>query len=224
VVNIVPLELASDLVTYDFTLTAADKGQSSPVQLRKAVTSVELFSHSFARIYWDTPQDVFDGSLSVKEHTLTFDDYYPLFNTTITGSASLTIADEGRNWVILDVTGAGTVIITQDYRLVKRSNKYVIENDTLPAGVTINVVSIKNAHLVHPDDGIVEDTAQRVYDYHLQRHVQKTRLFASTIKAGDTVLIDTQSGKQIRGIVERAEFNLTGGFVSDIEIVGEVVT
>jgi hypothetical protein len=38
------------------------------------------------------------------------------------------------------------------------------------------------------------------------------------------VLIDTQSGKQIRGIVERAEFNLTGGFVSDIEIVGEVVT
>jgi hypothetical protein len=37
-------------------------------------------------------------------------------------------------------------------------------------------------------------------------------------------LIDTQSGKQIRGFVERAEFNLTGGFVSDIEIVGEVVT
>jgi hypothetical protein len=214
--------MASALSSYDYTLDETNKGIDSPVKQRNIVTAVELFSFSYARDYSGSGDDIFDGSLAIGEHVLLFDNYYPIFDTTITGTATLTITDEGRNWVILDVTGAGTVIITRSYFFQQRKARILIENESLPSGSQSNIISISNAYLVFPD--IHEDTAQRVYDYYQQRYVQKTRLYANQIKVGDSVLIDTQSGKQIRGNVERAEIDLVGGFISDIEIIGDIVT
>jgi hypothetical protein len=61
-----------------------------------------------------------------------------------------------------------------------------------------------------------------LYSYFNQRYIQQTKLFASLIAPGDSVLIDTQSSKQIKGIAEKITTDLTGGFISNLEIVGVV--
>lgn len=214
IVNIVPFELASDLTSYDWILTAAEKGQESPVRLKKAVTSVKVKSHQWSS--HSNSDDIYDETLATGAHLVAWDhfSFYGLGSST----ATYTLGEYGADFIKLTVTSSGTFVISESEYYTDIGKEKTIDNTDLPSTTPVNVIHVSDALLIIPTN--LDTITQRIYDYYLQRFVQKTKLYAMTIKAGDSVLIDTLSNKKIQGIVERVEIDLTGGFISDIDIVG----
>ena len=68
----------------------------------------------------------------------------------------------------------------------------------------------------------VEDTAQRALDYAAQRYKAEIGLFASSISVGDSAKIDTLSGKELWGVVEKVEIDMVSGFFQKVVAIGEI--
>lgn len=217
-VRILPMELASDLVAYDYTITATTKGLRSPITLMPLVTGVELLARDFFTVLENI--EFFSGTLPVGTHLFRSDVPLAVIDRT-DGTGTSTFFDYGANWVTLTVSVAGTFTLTISDYGKDATSVHRVENGSLPAGTPKNITYITDAMLVNRALG--GSAAQRVYDYYQQRYLQKTKLFAHRIAVGDSVLIATQSSRQIAGIVERMETDLASGFVSDLEIVGIVV-
>jgi hypothetical protein len=222
-----PFELADDLVSYDHTLTGADKGLVSPVTRRPLVTGVKILTSYYN--YLTANKIVFNGTLSTGDYIILFPD--GVINETATqsgGTGVKTAFFPGANHMPFTVTSAGTFEFTSQLYFERLTSPTTLNNGSLPAGTLTNIINIDNAALVtsgivNNEYSIVDNVIQRVYDYYNQRYIQKTKLFASPVVVGDSILIDTQSSRQIKGIVERMTTDLAGGFVSDLEIVGVVV-
>lgn len=202
------------LEEYDYTLTRAEKGIRSPVEQRPLVTGVEVTAHNY--IYDGLGLvKIYQADLPIGTHFITFDK--PYYDYSVTGGAA---GDNGTDWINVTVITAGTVTI-QAKAYLDSKTVYSVYNQSLPAGTPENIIRITDVSLVTPSNG--EEIATRIYNYYQQRFIQKTKLFASPVAVGDSVLIDTQSSKQIAGFVEKMTTDLSGGMVENIEITGIVI-
>lgn len=212
-VRIVKTVLASDVVDFDYTITKAEKSiRDQSLTLKTLVTGVEVTAHNY--IENADAVELYNGALGTGEHTITFD--APAHDLSISGG---TIVSSGANYAIVNVTVAGTVILSGEGYTDTRQVTGVY-NGALDPNVPTNILSIDGGTLVNPSN--VGEITQRVYDYYQQRYVQKVKLFAPTAAPGTSVLIDTLYNRQIGGVVEKMRINLTGGFTVQTEIVGVV--
>lgn len=221
VVQIRPLELASGLTVYDYNLTSAEKGIASPLTLKPLITGVEISEYS----YIENPVsdiEFFNQSLAVGDHLIIPN--FIVVDLLIDGStATFTFDADYSNTPIFVavVTGVGTVILTATSELKETAKVKGIYNLSLPANTPPNILTIDSATLIMAADSTT--ITQRVYDYYQQRYLQKTKLFASFISPGDSVLVNVQSSRQLKGIVEKMSTDLAGGYISDVEITGVIV-
>lgn len=228
IVNILPVELASDLTAYDHTLTSAEKGISSPLSLRPLVTGVELHKFDFVSDDFPTGEILFSGTLGTGDHQIILGQGSKMPSSLVLGgTASYTITLNRCTYVDVNVTSGGTVILTQNEGITILDTIEGVYNLSLPAGTPENVLTIRDVLIVADASGLggldTADIAQRIYDYYQQRYLQKTRLFGSLIAPGDSVLVDVQSSRQMAGIVERMETDLAGGYISQTEIIGVIL-
>lgn len=215
VIQIRPIELASDLLAFDFNITSAEKGINSPLQLKPVVTGVEVTSHDYVSDGLDLAETINitgppNGNIFIVKFAEPIRDV-----SSITNAAT---ERYGSAWYELESSG-GTITFTS--RGWIDTQKLDVIYDDPPAGTPANIVKITDATLVGVN--IVEEVTQRVYDYHQQRYLQKTKLFASFISPGDSVLVNVQSSRQLKGIVEKMSTDLAGGYISDVEITGVIV-
>jgi hypothetical protein len=222
IVQIKPFELASSLITFDHTITASQKGKGEPVQLRPLVTGVQVSSHDFNAIVNSAPgsdPELYNNTVGTGIIKLTFPD--KARNYLRMGTFSGTITEETPYYIVQNVTVGGTMIIKESAYFPESQTIKTILNGSLPANTPANIISIKDAVCVRSYN--IDTIAQRVYDYFQQRYLQKARLYGSMLTVGNSVLIATQSNRQIKGIVEKMETDLANGFVSKADIVGVVV-
>jgi hypothetical protein len=217
-INIIPMELASELTTYDHTIDNSMKGLGQPVALLPLVTGVEIASHLYTSN--GVAEQVFDATLAAGDHRIVFDG--PKWHViTVTGATEITSLV---NYADINVAAAGTVTISAT-PYMDTTKTFSVNNSALPAGTPLNIVKISDATLVSHGPGVdidPQDVAQRVYNYYQQRYLQKAKFYGLQVAPGDSVLIESQ-GAWVAGIIERMETNLTGGFVSQVEIVGVIV-
>lgn len=223
VIQIRPFELAADLVTYDHTLTQADKGMTSPMTLRPLITGVEVTSHWYVGL--SDIVSAFSQSLAAGAHRVYWGLDVPAVLDAIAGATDTTVTQRG-TFADINVGAPGTVTIDiEQYSHTQRVHG--VYNLSLPAGAVENVIQITDATTATPVNVVTvdnaDDIAQRVYDYYAQRYLQKTKLFGSLLAPGDSVLVDVQSSRQLAGIVEKMETDLAGGYVSSVEIIGVII-
>lgn len=222
VIQIRPFELASTLTQYDYSLTSAHKGISSPLILRPLVTGVEVTSHWYVGL--NDVVNAFSQSLATGEHRLFWGLDVPAVLDAVTGATDVTDTPLRGTFSDVNVASPGTVSV--DIERYKDTQRVHNVSGSFPAGTPSNIIQI-DATTITPVNVVTvdnaNDIAQRAYDYFSQRYLQKTRLYASLLAPGDSVLVDVQSSRQMKGIVERMETDLTGGYVSDVEIVGVLV-
>lgn len=211
-IQILKTVLASDVVTFDGTITKAEKGVDQSLTLKTLVTGVEVTAHDY--IESTESIDLYNASLTAGTHTIKFNE--PMHDLSVTGA---TVASSGANYAVLTVASTGTVVLSGQ-RYTDTTQVYGVYNTTLDSNVRQNVLSINSATLVNASN--VATVTQRVYDYHQQRYLQKVKLYAPNSAPGESVLIDTLYDQQIGGVIEKMELNLTGGFTVRAEIVGVV--
>jgi hypothetical protein len=217
VINIYPIQLASDIVYPYFTADETNKGANNSVELKSLVTGVELASHNYN--FGGVSSVVFSATLPVGQHTILFDEPKYDSNMTVTGA---TVVSSNVNRVVVDVTSPGTVEVTIE-RLQDSSRFAGVYNPALPTGTVENVLTLSDTTLVNTL--VLEDTAQRVYDYLQQRYLSKMTIFLSnafTYRVGNSVYIDTYNSRQLAGIIEKIEGDLTNISRAKYEIVGIV--
>lgn len=227
IIRILPLPEVPGATGNDYELTSANKGISSPLTLRPFVTGVEIKQTTY--VAHDTGNLLYSGTLGVGSHFISLTNSSEKnipSGISQSGTATFTITTNRKYYIVVNVTVAGTVIITEVSKNTHSDTIVGEYNPSLPAGATQNILSIDDATLMISATGGTISTAQvaeRVYDYYQRRFLQKTKLFASLMKVGNSVLVEVQGGGQMSGIVERMETNLSGGFVSNVEIVGDIV-
>lgn len=212
-VEIKYFQLASNLSsTFDFIITLAEQGMNPLLQLKPLMTSVQVLSHD----YIDDGKAVsyvIDFTTTIAETFIAKFDF-PLCR--ITSIEGVNVLKNGTTWFELEDTTPGRVAFQASTYIDSKKIERI--NASVPANTTSNNISITDATLV--DVANVKTVTQRVFDYYAQRYMVKVKLFAHPITAGNSVLMDTQSGKQIKGIAEKVEIDLANGFISNVEIVG----
>lgn len=205
--------LASEAVTFDYTVTKAQKSiTNQSLTLKTLVTGVEVAAHNYVEN--TDVSELYNGTLAAGSHTITF--AAPAHDLSISGA---TITESGANYAIVNVASPGTVVLSGE-GYTDTTQVTGVYNGALDPNVPTNILSIDGGTLVNPSN--VAAITQRVYDYYQQRYVQKVKLFAPTAEPGKSVLIDTLYDRQIGGVMEKMTLNLTGGFTVRAEIVGVV--
>lgn len=219
-------ELSQDIVTPDYELTSAEKGMSQSVDLKPLVTSLELSYTEYALapstlvssgIYLNRKL-IFDGNIELGNYIL---DFYPdIAMTYLIGGGTAVVNYSGTSllrgtYIDIECTTPGTWYLELSGLVL--SKKWA-HNVALSGVDDKNKITIKDGVFVSVEN--YTDLADELFDYFQERYIQKVRLYATPIKPGDSVVVDTYDGKQIQGIVEKVSTNLSGGFISDVEIIG----
>jgi hypothetical protein len=193
------------------TITRAQKAQlGQSVTLKKLVTGVSIISHDF--IENTTSSELYNGTLAIGLHEVKFSD--PMHDLEVTGG---TITESGANYAIISVEEEGNVTLT-GLGYTDTQKQFSITTSGLSSTVRANVLSVSGAYLVNSSN--VEDVAQRLYDYNMQRYQQDVKLFAPTIETGEVVDVSTLSSRKIKGVVEHMDIDLAGGYIANCKIVG----
>lgn len=196
--------------TPDAAITRAEKGMSQSITMRPLVTAVTVVGHDY--IANSAESELFNGTLSAGTHEILFSE--PQHDLTISGA---TILASGANYAQISVAEEGTVVLSgQGYTDTRRT--HTIQTVGLGASVKPNVLEIKEATLVNAAN--LAAVTQRVHDYYQQRYLQKVKLFAPEAQVGNIVDIETMYEKTLRGLIEKMEVDLTGGFTVNTQIVG----
>lgn len=216
-INISALLMADALTSYDYTLTNSDMGNPK-LTLLPVVTRAEV-----PGFHWRSSSDstndftVLNEEIDAGTYLIIVKDP-PMYNYTV-DSGDATILDSDANHINLQVNTTGTIVVTGRKRIM--TYDVVGEDATgLGANVKANIVSVGQVGLVGANVAISE--AKFLLRYYQQRYKFTCKLYASTAHVGDSVLINVQGG-QLKGYIEKATVNLTGGFVSDVEIIGVLV-
>ena len=220
-INILPIELASNISTQDFTITKSEKSISQSLTLKPFVTGVEVVSHNYGLDDVKT-RYIYGPTYVTAPATLVIqfsEVVYSGWSGTVTGAT--VVSYDNINYILtLSVTVDGNVSVTvpemNDVTTLKG-----IYNGALPVGAEKNIFKVANGVFI--GTSILDVTTQRLYDYYQQRYAQKTRLYASQISVGNSVLIDSLSGYRIIGVAEKVNINLSGGFIVDAQIVGDAI-
>jgi hypothetical protein len=200
---------------------------------------VELYSHDYTA--GATSETIFEDTLAVGDYKIVFNEPYydieatgvgydPTYITTEDGDyittedtsedVEIVIAgtfEYGSNSIYLHVLSEGEVSIT-GYPWIDNKQSHIYEESGLDEYVTKNDKLVDNATMV--SSAIVEDVLDMISDYYRQRYKQISTLFSNAYKTGDCIIIGSFYSKQLLTVVERMEYDLTGGFLTKARLVG----
>lgn len=93
-----------------------------------------------------------------------------------------------------------------------------INNPNVTASDKANVVEVKNATLVNPDNVVA--IAQHLYSYYTKRQKQKVRIVMNGEHPGDHVAAPTPWGSMVDGFITSMHIVLSGIAAAECEVVG----
>ncbi len=191
------------------TIGTDDKVVGHQLTQRDLVTGVEVYVHNYS-----LPSDT--GELFAEDCQP--GDRLVKFSAPATGLActGATIAAQGVNWARLSVPAAGKVTLTGKSYEDQTSLGGSVYIPNLPANSKANVLTVEDCTLMADAQAM----AQRVYDHYQQRIVEHGDLFPGPWQPGDKVKINQVTGKALTGMVTSMEIDLTGGYISSVEVVG----
>lgn len=203
IINIVPPPARPSL-----HISKSRKFMGGTVKLKQLVTGVSVTSHSY--IPGTERREVLNQNLYAGQYEINFSE--PLRNVTITGG---TIIEINVNRALISTTGG--IVVLAGYNYID-SQKIVTKKMDLPSGASENILSVNAATLISESNA--KDVAVRMFEYYQRRYQHNFRLITNREKVGDYVVADSLRGEKLRGSIESMNIDLTGGFLSDVEMNG----
>lgn len=206
------------------------------MELLPLVASIELVSHDYTQSTEE--ETIFDKTLPAGEHKIVFDKpyynivvdglgYVPFVLATEGGDYLTTEAGDyleaggeysfGTNSVYISLTAESAILIT-GIPWVDSKRSFLFNEEGITNTKNKITLSIANATLVN----LVRAQAvlDLVRDYYRQRYIQKLKVLPTTIKTGDVILSNTFEEQKILSSVKSMTMDLTGGFISQMELRG----
>ena len=207
--------MLSNEVKQKISLARIFEGQKIKNQTR--ITDVEIASHSYSKT--DDEKVVYKASeLGTGENIfVVFSE--PLHELTTEGNGS--IIESGDNYAMINANSADFVLKGKEYKhtenITTKKNPNILLTDTK------NVISIKNATLVSKNN--VDNLIEKCYNYFVNsreinsRVAERKRITSNGIVYDEPIIVgnlietETQYLGDIKGIVEKVDYNLNGGII-----------
>lgn len=223
-------------VSYYLTRIRHKDAKQLSMELLPLVASIELVSHDYSQSL--TEETIFEKTLPAGEHKIVFDK--PYYNIVIDGLGyvPLVLATEGgdylatengdyleaggeysfgTNSVYISLSAPATIVIT-GIPWIDSKRSFLFNEEGVTATKNKITLSIANATLVNL--ARAQTILDLVRDYYRQRYIQKLLVLPTTIKTGDIILSNTFELQRILSVVKSMTMNLTGGFLSQMELRG----
>lgn len=182
------------------------------VQRKESVTGLTINVHNFE--LKNTLEEVFKGNLSAGTHEIVFSS--PCENIAVV-SGSATITTRGINYVILNVTQSGEIILN-GYKYEDKSYKYIkeISDETT---VKKNTLDIDKATLINSNN--VEELAEKWINYfRMYNLIIEFKFISNGQLTGQNITFADNDGKIFTGAFLRQNIDLGKGFLSSCNLIG----
>ena len=188
---------------------------NSKVTLRPLITGVAVTAHRYTA--GSDVTELYRGTLDAGVQQVSFSD--PVVPGSLTASGAA-MTRSGYNSCTLTVDKPGEVIVTgckyTDYTTTLRQAAA-----KLPPNVQDNELTVTDATLVSPDRAAA--LAERILAYYAMRTEHKFRMLGGDERLGERLIVQSFAGQMVRGVLEKMEFDLTGGFLADVRVVGSAL-
>ena len=176
------------------------------------ITGVLLKTHNYTE---STSQKIlFQGQLTTGTYKLTFDN--PATTLVCTNG---TIQSFGSNYAVVSVTGTKNVIL-KGYEYVDNQQNVLVSNANLNGNEKSNILEIDEVYLINISNA--ETIGQRIINYYNKKYTTKFTFILDDEQVGENVTIDESYGNTLNGFVTELDIDLTGGYVTNAEIVAKV--
>lgn len=182
------------------------------IEQGQVITGVLLQAHNYTQ--GNEQKQLFEGQVSTGTHKITFSS--PVFNLSCTGG---TIQSSNANYVIINVSSAGNVIIS-GYEYIDNVQDVLVSNGSLNGNEKSNVLKIDSVYLINNSNA--QTVGQRIIDYYNGRFTEKFKFILDDEKSGDNIEVEESYGNVLNGYVTSLDIDLTGGYVASSEIVAKV--
>lgn len=215
----------------------AEKTDDQTVTLLPKITDIELISHDYYNLgeAAQTVEEIYSAWLEPGNYIISYPKPYwkvwgegagafPIYVATEDGRVIVTedsgsfwatarVASEsetflfGSNYVSVNVTVAGQITLWgYPWLSADRPHRHHEISDTS------NAITIENAMLVNSENA--SDVLSKIVEYYNLRHQTQVEVFPKPLNIGTPYKIDTLREKQLIGVGERFEIDLTGGFLT----------
>lgn len=201
--------------------TFTDIGRDE-ISLEENLSMLPKISHILWQDYFGTfgpTENVVNGSLPLGTNILEFDN--PTFSVTlVSGGANLNQPDDfyvdiGLYYIILDVTGSGTIVIDRDIAVYT----YIPITADNPLGTTGGVtVDVQELRVTIDNPNVVDV----LFEYYNMRYILTSKVYAKNLSIGETIKYELNNGKFFYGYVTKLISDLTGGFTQKMTALGIV--
>jgi len=227
------------------TVTNAEKAGDQVVTHLPQVTDIELISHDYYNLGAEaqTVEEIYSAWLEPGNYIISYPKPYwkvwgvgagafPIYVATedgrvivtedsvgVWGDATVRVATEmetfmfGSNFVSVNVTVAGQITLWgYPWLSADRSHRHHEIADTS------NAITVENAMLVN--SGNAQDVLNKIVEYYNLRHQTRVKMFPKIMDIGTLCKIDSFREKQLLGVAERFEIDLTGGYINNATFRG----
>lgn len=192
-------------------ITVSQKFYRKPLELRELVTGVMVTSYKYSRGVAE--RELLNDTLAPGMYTITFSE--PVDERlTLNGGR---IVRSNANMAIIEVDDPAQVTLA-GYPFVVQTQTVSVDTPNLPSSTAPNVVKVENCTLIDPN--ISKEVANRVYNYYQKRHQSEFGIITANEIVSDMTIIDNRDGGRIRSNIEMMDYDLTGGFRSNMRAVG----
>ena len=230
------LPIQADAESYLYIADSV-KTQDQAVEILPQVTDIELISHDYYNLgeAAQTVEEIYSAWLEPGNYIISYPKPYwkvwgegagafPIYVATEDGRVIVTedsgntwatarVATEsetfmfGSNYVSVNVTTAGQITLWgYPWLSADRPHRHHEISDTS------NAITIENAMLVNSENA--SDVLSKIVEYYNLRHQTRVRVFPTILTLGGLYKIDSFRSKQLLGVGERFEIDLTGGFLT----------
>lgn len=187
------------------------KFTGTAVGLKSYVSGVSVTEHKYA--LGADVNELFNGEPEEGDNEILFSQ--PSSVTSVTGGI---LKESGVNRCVVTVAAAGKVIVKG--KKYEDSTKIVtVKDENIIAGEKENILEISDATLISAGNSL--KAAQRVYDYYNKRIEQSISFNLKDEVPGSVADIEVYEGIFRKGVIEKLDTDLAGGFITKAVVVGE---
>jgi hypothetical protein len=230
------LPIQADAGTYTY-ITDSVKTQDQAVEILPQVTDIELISHDYYNLgeAAQTVEEIYSAWLEPGNYIISYPKPYWKVWGEGAGAFPIYVATEDGRVIVTEDSGStwATARVATESETFMFGSNYVSVNVTVAGQITLwgypwlsadrphrhreisdtsNAITIENAMLVNSENAT--DVLAKIVEYYNLRHQTRVKVFPMYMKLGWLYKIDSFRSKQLLGVGERFEIDLTGGFLT----------
>lgn len=230
------LPIQADAESYLYIADSV-KTQDQAVEILPQVTDIELISHDYYNLgeAAQTVEEIYSAWLEPGNYIISYPKPYWKVWGTGAGAFPIYVATEDGRVIVTEDSGStwATAKVATEMETFLFGSNYVSVNVTVAGQITLwgypwlsadrphrhheisdtsNAITIENAMLVNSENA--SDVLSKIVEYYNLRHQTRVRVFPMIMPLGGLYKIDSFRSKQLLGVGERFEIDLSGGFIT----------